>query len=60
MTNAALSDHEAGRLAAAETFAAEVLAPNAEAWERAKAAPRAAYADRLEDVMTRGPKKKRP
>ena len=40
MTSTDMTPLEKDRLAAAETFAADVLAPNAEAWEQAKAAPR--------------------
>lgn len=45
MTLDQLTDAEQSRLAAAETFAADVLAPNAQAWEAARAAPRSLFED---------------
>ena len=43
-TDAVLTEHEATAIAAAEKFAAEYLAPNAQAWEQARQAPREMFA----------------
>lgn len=43
MTAAPLTEVEQACLASAEAFAADVLAPNAQSWEAAKAAPRALF-----------------
>ena len=43
MTAAPMTDVELACLASAEAFAADVLAPNAQSWEAAKAAPRALF-----------------